>query len=64
MNRPENNKPFYNIVSGRWRVVTIREEIGLNGYKTILDLVREKIIISEKTTSSSERTIPRKPLIE
>lgn len=44
MNKPENGQPFYNIVSGRWRVVTIREEIGLSGYKTTLGLVREKII--------------------
>jgi len=38
----KNNDDVVNpIISGLWRIVWISEEVGLQGYKTILNLVRE-----------------------
>jgi hypothetical protein len=45
MNRPEEEDKKFNIVSGLWKVIKIKEEIGLTGYKTTLGLVRHNIDI-------------------
>jgi hypothetical protein len=40
-NRPSGgNKTNPNILSGVWKVVKIKDEVGLNGFTTTLDLVR------------------------
>lgn len=41
MNRPSSSGIVHkNIVSGIWKVISIREEIGVSGYQTTLNLVR------------------------
>ena len=64
MNRTDKNTRHWNIISGFWKVVKIREEVGMSGFTTTLSLVRNNIdmetVESENTNQDYGTDVPVK----